>query len=345
MGAGDESNIKKWTIAKYWLPYTHANAIRAAEGATLAAVCDVNESAAEAAALRENLSRHYVDMDAMFKSEQLDAVAIATRTAERMSVIERAVESGVRAIYCEKPLANSLEESDRIARLIQDTGTLFVYGTRRRFMAGFQQAKELIEAGEIGKLTTIVIRFGRGLLLWSHPHSVDIASYFADDSKIEYVRAELDLDPGSIDGQVIDADPIVNMAHMKFENGVNAHIVAADSQDVELTGTKGMITIRANGSELRLRQQVPGGGDIGWFLSERPIAVEDRITGATAGVTELVNGLLHGREPGYNVDLAVANQEALFGFVQSHLRDGAKTYIPVERRDLVVTGRFGDLYA
>ena len=332
-------------IARYWLPYNHINAIQAAEGAILAAVCDVNESAAANAAQRSGLSTHYTDLNDMLRNEQLDAISIATRTRERLSIIEAAVAAGIKGIYCEKPVANSLEITDHIAEMIRDNNVHFIYGTRRRHMSAFRQAKSEIDAGNIGDLTGITVQFGRSMLFWTHPHSVDIASYFAGDTGIAYVQADLSLDPKSVDDQLIDADPIVEFGNIVFDNDIHARIVVGTSWDVELSGTEGSISVQGNGSAIRLRHLLPGVGDKGWFPAEKNIVVENRPTGATAGFTALVNALNDGRDSGYNVNLAVANQEVLFGFVYSHLQDGARIRLPLERRDLVITGRYGDLYA
>lgn len=330
-------------MAPWWLPLSHASAIVATKDAELTALCDVNEAAASAAMRRYQLASYYLDYRQMLEREQLQAVAIATRTPERKAIIEECVKNQIQAIYCEKPLCNTLEESDAIARLIEEHGIYFVYGTRRRYMPAYNYVREAVSAGEIGELATIVVRFGVGRLLWAHPHSVDIVSFFAGDVEVEYVQADLDFDPSCMSGSVVDADPVIRMGYVKFANGVTAHIVASDSWDVELSGTKGMVTIRSDGTAVHWRDRSPSGDDEGWLVSERVVPIDRTSAGTINSIGALVRAVKEGGNPGYDIRLAVRNQEVLFGFVYSHLEGGAKVHFPIERRGMRITGQSGQL--
>lgn len=332
-------------MAPWWLPLSHASAIVATKDAELTALCDVNEAAASAAMRRYQLASYYLDYRQMLEREQLQAVAIATRTPERKAIIEACVANNIRAIYCEKPLCNSLEESDELARLIEAQGIHFIYGTRRRYMSAYRQVRERVRAGEIGELTTIVVRFGLSPLLWGHPHSVDIASFFARDADVEYVQADLELDASLVSGSVIDGDPLIRMGYVKFTNGIVAHIVASDSNDVELAGTQGTVCIRSDGVASHWRNRLPDGSDKGWLLSERVVPASRTGTGTINSIEALVRAVKEGKNPGYDIRLAVRNQEVLFGFVYSHLEGGAKVPFPLERRKMRITGRGGSHFA
>lgn len=345
IGATADDRASRWAVAPWWLPLSHASAIAATVNAELAAVCDVNEPAASDAMRRYRLPTYYLSCREMLEREQLQAVAIATRTPERRTIIEECVKNKIRAIYCEKPLCNTLEESDMVARLIGEHGIHFVYGTRRRYMPAYVNVRERVMAGDIGELTTIVVRFGYGRLLWAHPHSVDIASFLAGDAEVEYVQADLDLDPLCISGAVVDADPMVRMGYIKFLNGVTAHIVASDSWDVELSGTQGAMCVRSDGVATHWRSRLPGDSDEGWLLSERVISVDGRGTGTVNSIEAVADAVLEGKPPGYDIRLALRNQEVLFGFVYSHLAGGIKVRFPVERRNMSITGRWGKLFA
>jgi predicted dehydrogenase len=345
IGVSADEDVRQWAIAPFWLPLSHASAIRGTDQAELAAVCDVNEAAARHASKQYQVSAWYADYRQMLACERLDALAIATRTNGRREIIEQGVASGIKAIYCEKPLTNTLEDADVLAALLEQKNIFFVYGARRRYMPAYRAARELIEAGEIGELTTIVVRLGNSLLFWGHPHSVDIASFFAGDADVEYVQADLDLDPACVRGSVIDSDPRVRMAYIKFVTGVKAYIVPSDSFDVELAGTKGILGVRSDGSAVRCRSRLSEGRDDGWFLAERAIPVNGAKTGTINSVKALVDAVLEGKDPGYNIRLAVRNQEMLFGFVYSHLQDGGKIHFPIERRQMRITGRYGERFA
>lgn len=338
IGASSDAAVAKWPIAEWWLPYSHAAAIRSAKGAVLVAVCDALPEAAEAARQLHDVPAAYCDVGEMLKHERLDALAIATRTPMRMDVIRAALAAGIRGIYCEKPLSQTLEEADEVARMAPH----FVYGTKRRFMPAYADVLARIQAGELGAISNVAIRFGRGPLLWTHPHTIDLASLFAGDERPEYVQADLELDLASVEGTVVDSDPVLRMAHIKYASGISAVITAAPGHDVEIAGSGGTIAIRSGGTAIHTR--TPRDSDDAWLLSET-MEEAPRGSGTVLGIESLVRTLAFGERAQYTVSHAVQNQEILFAMVESHLRGGARVDLPLARRGLRITGRSGELFA
>jgi predicted dehydrogenase len=317
IGATADERVKSWPMAGVWLPYSHAGAVVATPGAALVAVCDVDGTAARAAAALHGAPAAYTDAAEMLTRERLDVLCIATRTRERGPLIESALAHGVRALYCEKPLSNTLEDADRLAAAVREKGVCFVYGTKRRYMPVYHRVRERVRAGEIGELVSIVVKSGVAPLLWNHPHSVDIATFFAGDAPAESVQADLDLGESQIEGDTLDGDPPIRMAQIRFSGGVGATIVAADSGDVELHGRAGSLCVRADGAEVRVRRPASG-VDLGWLLDESAERVAED---------------------------AVRNQEILFAMAESELGGGRRVALPLPRRGLRITGRSGHLYA
>jgi predicted dehydrogenase len=344
IGATADDRVRVWPMAHLWLPYSHAAAIRATPRARLAAVCDVSLEAAREAARRHEVGAFYSSAEEMLARERLDAVAIATRTAERPALIRAALDAGVRGIYCDKPLATTLEETDELARSVAARGAYFVYGTKRRYMPGFRWLRGRVASGDLGTPVTVVVRLGRGALFWTHPHSVDIAGYVAGDVPVESVQADLDVDPAAIVGASVDADPVVRMASIRYVDGTVANIVAAGGQDVEAYGPSGMAAIRADGAWTEERT-LSGASDLGWLMTQRVTRDEAPSSGTVGGIGALTAAILEGRHPEYDVARAQANQEVLFAMVESHLAGGKRVAMPLERRGLRITGRTGSLLA
>ena len=88
--------------------------------------------------------------EAVLERRDLDAVVIATATAEHVAHIIQAAEAGL-AIFCEKPIALTLEDTDRALAAVERAGVPFMVGFMRRFDPPYARAKELIEAGVIGR--------------------------------------------------------------------------------------------------------------------------------------------------------------------------------------------------
>lgn len=347
MGATADDRAAQWADAAWWLPLSHASAIQATEGADLVAVCDVREAAARAAAERFHVPACYTDFQQLLARETPDAVAIATRTPERRALIEASLAAGVKAIFCEKPLSQTLEGTDALCASLEQSGAAFVYGTRRRFMPIYRHVQAQIAAGRIGEIQTILVRFGTSPLLWTHPHSVDIASFFAGDPMVEYVQADLTLDPALVSADCVDADPVVRHAAIRFHNGIGAFLLPSDSMDVEIIGTLGSVTVQANGRALEWRERrlTPAGRiDLSSHAETRREENTDHLSGTVQSIRTLVAALRGEPAELYSPRLAVRNQETLFAFVESHLDGGRRCPLPVPRRGLTITGRIGQLY-
>jgi hypothetical protein len=114
------------------------------------------------------------------------------------------------------------------------------------------------------------------------------------------VQADLDLDPAAVTGDVIDADPDVRLGCVRFVNGVTAHIVASDSLDVELSGRRGMMTVRSDGSSVRLRRRQSAADD-GWLLEDVALDVPDRTSGTVNGLRALVAAVRDGKDLDYDI--------------------------------------------
>jgi predicted dehydrogenase len=346
IGALGDDRAATWPeeLRAAWLPYAHASGIVATAGARLVAVCDAQAAAAEAAKTRFGAERAYTSHREMLAKEKLDVLAIATRTAERPQIILDAVEAGVRGIYSEKPIATTLEDADAVVAAVERRGVAFAYGTRRRFMEGYLRARELVRDGAIGQLQSIVVKFGRGALLWNHPHSVDIASFFADDAAIEWVRADLDPKGFVVEGSVVDCDPIVETGQLKFVGGVHATVLGAAGQDVELHGTEGNLVVTRDGIACTMHTYAKDAGDIAWLMEETEVPIVAPWSGTVRALTELVLTVKGERSPVAHARASLAGLEALFGWVASDLAGGRRVSMPLPRSGTRITGRVGDKF-
>ncbi|MDR0336532.1 MAG: Gfo/Idh/MocA family oxidoreductase [Planctomycetaceae bacterium] len=94
--------------------------------------------------------RHYKTLAEMYEKEKPDIVVLTSRHPQsHLSDIRYAAEKGSH-IYCEKPLAASLEDTDEILKITKQYNTKITIGHPRRYDLGYQTMKKLIENGKIG---------------------------------------------------------------------------------------------------------------------------------------------------------------------------------------------------
>jgi myo-inositol 2-dehydrogenase/D-chiro-inositol 1-dehydrogenase len=130
---------------------TLASAIPRAE---LAVIADVNGPAAEALAARVRCARWTDHPDEVIADLAIDAIVIASSTDSHAPLIIGAAEAG-KQIFCEKPIALDLEATDRALDAVDRTGVRLQMGFQRRFDKAYRRAKELIDAGALGRIEAI----------------------------------------------------------------------------------------------------------------------------------------------------------------------------------------------
>jgi len=96
-----------------------------------------------------------------------DAVIIANPTALHLSVALPAARAGC-DIFMEKPISHSLAGIDELAQELRLQHKQMLMGFQFRFHPGLQKAKQLIEAGAIGRILTARSHWGEYLPDW-HP--------------------------------------------------------------------------------------------------------------------------------------------------------------------------------
>ena len=122
--------------------------------AELVVVVDADAAAAEATAASVRVPTWSSDADTVFGDPSIDAVVIASSTATHAPYIIAAAQAG-KDVFCEKPIALDLETTDAAIDAVDAAGVRLQIGFQRRFDGGYLKAKQMIEAGTIGRLEAI----------------------------------------------------------------------------------------------------------------------------------------------------------------------------------------------
>ncbi len=125
---------------------------RQIEDARLAAVVDVRLEAARTVGETYGVPA-YTEFEPVLSDPTIPAVIVATPTATHREVVTAAAQAG-KAIFCEKPTALTLEETDAMLEAVDAAGVPFQIGFMRRFDAGYAAAKRQIDDGAIGRPVT-----------------------------------------------------------------------------------------------------------------------------------------------------------------------------------------------
>ena len=135
----------------------------------LTAVCDpvIQRAEKQAAEYSRQIPgsavRCYADYKKMLAEIQPDIAAVATESGKHPEIAIECLNSGVHVI-CEKPMALSTVEADRMIAAARDTGMKLTVCFQNRFNEPVQRLRSAVDAGRFGKLLhgMIQIRWNRG---------------------------------------------------------------------------------------------------------------------------------------------------------------------------------------
>lgn len=131
----------------------HSRCILTIETAHIAGVADVDYQRVERYASAYH-TRPFASVDALLEDKSIDAVIICSPTSAHAEQAIRAAEAG-KHILCEKPLAMTLEEADRIIAAVDRAGVILMVGHVLRLMPEYRFVYELLAGGELGQVRTM----------------------------------------------------------------------------------------------------------------------------------------------------------------------------------------------
>ncbi|EJL89954.1 Gfo/Idh/MocA family oxidoreductase [Pantoea sp. GM01] len=225
-------------------------------GATLAAVADPQPGAADALTNKLGVAKAYSDLHALLQDPEIEAVAIAAPARTHAEWVIAAAQAG-KHVFCEKPMAVTLDEADRAIAAAKSAGVVLQVGFNRRFDSGFAAAIAAVKAGENGttQLSRSLTR-DPGLhdparipqwtiFLETLIHDFDTLLHFNPGAKpVEvYALADALVRPDFKDKGLLDTSVVT----IRFDNGAiataEANFQAVYGYDVrgEVFGSKGML--------------------------------------------------------------------------------------------------------
>jgi predicted dehydrogenase len=93
-------------------------------------------------------------LERMLAEHDIDAVLIATPHTTHLPYTRLAAAAG-KHVYCEKPMAVTVEECDAMIAACRDAGVALTVAAQARYNPIIRAAKDLIDAGEIGEVRMI----------------------------------------------------------------------------------------------------------------------------------------------------------------------------------------------
>lgn len=270
-------------------------------------------------------ARTYADWQELLVQEKPEIVSIATYAPQHAEITVACAEAGVRAIYCEKPIATTLADAERMVQACQAAGALLVINHQRRFHPNFRRLRDLLAAGELGEVTSGFLQWTSGRLGGVGTHVID-ALCMVTGQQVRAVAGTLDLSgrPDCRGAQFHDPGA---WGMMELTNGIKVFVNAPDYGSIPLqlviNGSKGRATMMGNAIAL---DYWDGRRDHWPNVGREPSSMDQ-------AAQEIVDWLDGNGAFSYPAQAAVDTLEVILAFHASHEQQGAWVRLPLVGAD------------
>jgi predicted dehydrogenase len=175
----------------YAMAYRHATGYQRLDDCELIACADIVRTNAERFATEFDIENVYEDYQRMVREVQPAIISVCVPPSVHADIVVGCAESGVvKAIHCEKPMAETWSDCRKMAEACDERGVQLSINHQRRFGTPFRKAKELLEGGAIGELQRL--EFAAENLYDTGAHYFDLCNYYVDQATVEWVLAGID---------------------------------------------------------------------------------------------------------------------------------------------------------
>ena len=318
--------------------HSHVAAYASVPGVELVAVCDLVPALLDG--FRERWgdifpnATGYTDYRRMLAEQRIDLLSVVTPDNRHAEIVIDGVAAGVQGILCEKPIATTLADADRMIAACKTARVPLLINHTRRWYPAFGEARRLLRSGELGGLRRVVATLGgeRAMLFRNGTHLIDAVCWFVEGDPA-WLIAELDdghRDHGpryAGDGGRDPASDPGGSAYIHFENGMRAFVNASKGTlktfEIELICEGGRLRVGADVAEWT--KPFPDGG-----LGTSQLNVPQTTWSDTgAAIRELIGLVERGGTPSSSGEDGRRALSILLGILQSSAAGSARVDFPV----------------
>ena len=190
---------------------------------SLAAVVDATDNGQSTARTLAPDAQITDSLDDVFRSDQVQGVALATPAKTHAELAIQAMQAG-KDVFVEKPMALTVEDAEKMKKVAGETGRILMVGHLLEYHPAVLKLREMIALGELGTINYIYsnrLNFGKVRTeenaLWSFaPHDVAVILRLMEKAPVEVSATG-----GSY---LTDGIADTSMSNLRFENESRAHI-------------------------------------------------------------------------------------------------------------------------
>lgn len=283
----------------------------------------------------------YSSAQELLADPAIDAVSVCVANFAHAELTIQALKAG-KHVLCEKPMAITLEECENMMAEAARSGKRLLIGQNQRLAKAHAKARELVAAGEIGRVVTFRTTFGHGgPETWSITpgkntwffdkkraamgamadlgiHKTDMLRYILGQDIVRTTARLLTLDKRGADDQLIGVDDNAICIY-ETSGGAFGTMTASwtyygqEDNSTVLYGTKGIMRIYDD--PVHTITVIPREGEVKHYDLEQ-IQTNDNQT-ASGVIDEFVEAVAQGRPSMLDADDVVKSMKAVFASIRS----------------------------
>ncbi len=306
--------------------WTHAGAYEASPQVQLVAGADPDPGRVSHFLTRRRGAKGYQDYHAMLSAEPVDLLSVCGPTSLHYEMVHAALGAGLRAIFCEKPLAESVEQAAGMIEACESRGVLLAVNHTRRWEPFYRQAQAMLSDAGIGTLQSLV-GYYPGKLYTMGTHLFDLMRFFAGDAEwVCGTSVPSRHEEPNVCGQIL------------FRGGITGLVVSGRDRtnhlfELDLVGSQGRLRLTGDGSHRESARFLASRRYTGYKeLSPPDIEAApdpDTGNGLVRAVADIVTCLRSGRPPVCSGRDGMAALEIAQALEESVRRGNAKIELPL----------------
>jgi len=153
----------------------------------LVAICDGRTESLALASAEHNIhaEQQFTNASQMLEQTRPECVIVATTAPSHCDYTCAAAAAGARFILCEKPMAISLDQCDRMIQTCDERGASLAINHPMRFMKQYTEAKRLVQSESFGALCSVTVIAGNLGLAMNGTHLFEMFRFITDEAPAE----------------------------------------------------------------------------------------------------------------------------------------------------------------
>ncbi len=284
-------------------------------------------------------AKPYTNYKQMLAEANLDILTVGTGDNRHADMVVDGASAGVKAIMCEKPLATTMKDANRMLKACKDNGIPLSVGHTRAWDPMYHKIRDMVREGGIGPVKSIVASLGgpRAMMFRNGTHALHAVVFFADSEPTHTIglleEGFDDWDEYRGDGGKKPEGETAVSGIIKIANGAWAYFdcpkTATGTSSVTIAGTTGKITIGLNDGWATLYSEDDEGDTISRIIKPMGIVSNYQSMGYVAAYEELIalaetgkgESVGNGRQGRHVVQI-------MTGFLKSHQAGSALVEVP-----------------